>query len=79
MTATTYDCSLPPWYTRVDRARFYDAACGAAERAMSLATGPRACRRAEREAILQTMETFGLIRRTRGGAPINPQQCERLT
>jgi len=33
-------------------------------------------RRRERDAVLATLERFGLVRRTRGGAPLRPVEQE---
>jgi transposase InsO family protein len=57
------------WYTRVSRERFYSQTCLAIQQAVQGCTNPRAKRMAEREAIFQSLESFGLIRRTRGVRP----------
>jgi len=69
-TAAEVDVAMAPWYPRVDRARFYEAARTAVQEAVSACSRPRARRLAEREAIFRTLEAFGLISRTRGGQPI---------
>lgn len=51
----------------VCRARFYDDACAALARVARETLKARARRRAEREAILCTLEMHGLVRRTQGG------------
>jgi hypothetical protein len=51
---------------RACRARFYADARAALARVAAQPLKPRARRRAEREAILCTLETHGLVRRTRG-------------
>jgi hypothetical protein len=67
---------MPRWYTRVSRESFHQAACSAIEKAVQGQRTARARRRAEREAIYATLEHFGLVRRTRGGAPITPVEGE---
>ena len=69
-TAAAMDAALPRGYHAVDRKTFFEAACKATEEAMQGCRNDRDRRKAEREAIFQTMERFGLISRTRGGAPI---------
>ena len=69
-TADAVDAQVPAWYRGVDREVFYAAACRAIDKAVEGCNNPRARRRAERKAILQTPETFGLITRTRGGLPL---------
>jgi len=71
-TAAEVDATMPPWYPRLDRDRFYAAAQKAIEEAASACCTPRARRLAEREAIFRTLEDFGLIARTRGGEPLAP-------
>ena len=67
------------WYTRVCRGRFHQAACSAIGKALQGQATARARRRAEREAIYATLERFGLVRRTRGGAPITPVKAEDIS
>lgn len=71
-TAAQASQELRRQYDAPYRARFYEAACAAHRRALleldRCAATKRAKRLAEREAILATMELFGLIQRTRGGA-----------
>jgi transposase InsO family protein len=68
-TADELDRLLPRAEDLVDRARFYDSACAAIERAVQGITNARARQRAEREAIWRTLEEFGLVTRTRGRRP----------
>jgi hypothetical protein len=68
-TADELDRLLPRADDLVDRARFYDSACAAIERAVQGITHARARQRAEREAIWRTLEEFGLVTRTRGRRP----------
>jgi len=68
-TADELDRLLPHAEDLVDRARFYDSACAAIERAVQGITNARARRRAEREAVWRTLEEFGLVTRTRGRRP----------
>lgn len=58
------------------RARFYADARAALERVAAQQLDPRARRRAEREAILSTLEAHGLVRRTRGGGR-SPRSTKR--
>jgi hypothetical protein len=68
-TADELDRMLPRAEDLVDRARFYDSACAAIERAVQGIDKARARQRAEREAIWRTLEEFGLVTRTRGRRP----------
>jgi transposase InsO family protein len=68
-TADELDRMLPRAEDLVDRARFYDSACAAIERAVQGITNARARQRAEREAVWRTLEEFGLVTRTRGRRP----------
>jgi len=78
-TAAAVDSTLPSWEGLVDRRAFYAAACRAREDAVLGLTDARARRTAERQAIWRTLESFGLVRRTRGGAPLPPQQAEGIS
>lgn len=69
-TSAEITASEPPAEALVDRGLFYAAACSAAEEAVRDRRSGRARRMAERSAILQVMERFGLIRLTRGGKPL---------
>jgi len=68
-TADELDRMLPRAEDLVDRARFYDSACAAIERAVPGIDNARARWRAEREAVWRTLEEFGLVTRTRGRRP----------
>ncbi len=70
LTARELDRVLPGWYPRVSRAEFYEAACTAIAEAVEGAGTVEEARVAEREAILATLERFGLVRRTKGGKPL---------
>jgi hypothetical protein len=78
-TAAELDRILPRAEDLVDRARFYAAACAAIQAAVQGNDNPRARRRAEREAILCTLERFGLVTRTRGRRPVAALQAVRLS
>jgi hypothetical protein len=78
MTATAYAATLACWYHLTLRDRFYQATCSAIQEALRGLEDPRARRKAEREAILSTMERFGLIKRTRGDAPLRYPKPERV-
>lgn len=70
-TSAEITASEPPAEVLVDREIFYAAACAAAQEAVQDRKIGRANRMAERSAILQVMERFGLIRLTRGGIPLD--------
>lgn len=57
---------VPWWYSRVCRAKLYSTVCAARRWAVRGATGKRAQRAAEREAILAVLEKFHIIKRWRG-------------
>lgn len=78
-TAVAVDAALPSWYRAVARERFHAAACSAIRDALPVPATARARRLAEREAILATMERFGLIRRTRGGVPLLVVETEKIS
>ncbi|MCI0669473.1 MAG: hypothetical protein L0Y64_03320 [Myxococcaceae bacterium] len=79
LTAAQLDRILPPAEDLVRRARFYDAARAAIEKAAQGIDGARARRRAEREAVLCTLEQFGLVTRTRGRRPAPASKAARLS
>lgn len=66
LTPQAYHARQPSWYRLVDRGTFYAAACAAVARAVEGIEDPRARRMAARNAQLDTLEAFHLIRRTRG-------------
>jgi len=63
----------PPRRILVQRARFYETACAAIEAAVQGIDDARARRRAEREAILCTLERFGLVTYPRSRARSMPK------
>jgi transposase InsO family protein len=65
-TAARFDAELPEAERLVDRAAFYAAARSAVEAAVLGIEAPRARRKAERDAIWKTLETYGLARRHLG-------------
>ncbi len=65
-TAAVADSEAPPWCSRGRRQRFYSEAACAIRSAVLDSNNKRARRRAERNAILRTLERFKLIRCTRG-------------
>jgi hypothetical protein len=67
MTALALDREMPRWYPAVDRRTFYEEACRAVREAVKGCKDDRERREAERKAIFETMERFGLIEWTRGG------------
>lgn len=68
LTAAQLDRIRPRAEDLVQRARFYETACAAIEAAVQDIHDARARQRAEREAILCTLERFGLVRGPRGSA-----------
>jgi hypothetical protein len=77
-TARELDLVLPRAEDMVDRDTFFETACYNIARAVQDARSARARRLAERNATLETMEQFGLIRRTRGGVPLRAVKCETV-
>jgi transposase InsO family protein len=77
-TARELDAALPRAQDLVNRDTFYETACYNIDRAVQDAPSPHARRLAEREATYETMEQFGLIRRTRGGVPLRAVKCETV-
>jgi transposase InsO family protein len=77
-TARELDQVLPRAEDLVRRDTFYETACYNIARAVQDAPSARARRLAEREATYETMEQFGLIRRTRGGVPLRAVKCETV-
>lgn len=68
-TARELDAALPRGDDLVGREGFHRTVCRNVEIAVLAAPNARARRRARRDAILCTLETYGLVRRTRGGRP----------
>ncbi len=77
-TARELDNLLPRGDDLVRREVFYAAARANISRAVQGAVTPRARRLAEREATYATLESFGLINRTRGGRPLHAVESERV-
>jgi transposase InsO family protein len=78
-TAVDVDSTLESWEGAVDRRSFYAAVCSAREQAVLGVIGARARRRAEREAVFTTLELYGLVTRTRGGAPLPSPKAEGIS
>src|SRR5262249_7542899 len=78
-TAEQLDRMLPRAEDLVDRARFYETACATIRSAVQDIDNARARQRAEREAVLCTLERFGLVTRTRGRGPATCSKAERLS
>jgi hypothetical protein len=78
-TAHAYDLGLPRAAGVISRAVFYEAACQAIASAVEGLEPARERRRAEREAILATLQSFGLINRSRGGRPGPSPKCALIT
>jgi transposase InsO family protein len=75
-TAKELDTLLPRGDDLVVREDFWAAVRANVSRALQDTKTPRARRLAEREAILATMEDFGLIQRIRGDAPLRAVKGE---
>ena len=78
-TALACDLTMPGWYDVVSRDEFYEAACRAIEDLMQGDGTAREKRVREREAIFATMERFGLVKRTRGGEPLEATKHETVS
>lgn len=68
-TAAELDALLPRADAVVDRGEFYRAACAAREQAVRGLTDVEAIRQAEQRTTWETLERFGLARRTVGRRP----------
>ncbi len=66
-------------YNAVDRDRYYATTRAAMQEAVGWHEGRRAQRRAEREAIYVSLESYGLVVRTRGDGGAMPVKGERIT
>lgn len=77
-TAAQYDADLPEAESLVNRAVFHEAARSAVQAAVLGIEDPRACCKAERDAIWKILETFGLARR-HVGARRTPNPRRPLT
>jgi hypothetical protein len=75
-TASALDAVLPRGDHLVGREGFHRAVCENVEQAVLAAPNARARRRARRNAILCTLESYGLVRRTRGGRPWTAPKAE---
>lgn len=69
ITPAELDNLLPRADDRTCRARYYQSTCAALARIAELPLTARARRRAERDAILASLEWHGLVTRTRGDGP----------
>lgn len=78
-TAAELDRTRPRAETLVSREDFLRVARFTIDLAVHDASNARARRRARREAIYCTLETFGLVTRTRGGVPWTAQKAESET
>lgn len=77
-TAMQLDYEMPRWYGRVYRDDFYRQAQNAMQSAAQDGMTARERRHAEREAIYSTLESFGLVKRTRGGRSTRPVIPENI-
>lgn len=75
-TALEADAVMPRADALVKRGRFFEEAHCARERAVLGCRNGRDRRRAERNSVYTTLETNGLITRTRGGVPLAPVKPE---
>jgi len=78
-TAVEADRAIPHWSEFVTRRGVLEKAACALDEALLHCTGRRARRRAEREAILGTLQYFSVIQRTRGGRPWTAHIAESET
>jgi hypothetical protein len=78
-TAHDYDLGLPRAEGVISRAVFYEATCQAIASAVEGLESARERCRAEREAILATLQSFGLINRTRGGVAVPTSEAALIT
>lgn len=71
---------LPSWDSVVQREAFYAQACQRMEKAVEGGGTARRKRQAERQAVYETLEEFGLVERTRGGKPLKlePKESEDI-
>ena len=79
LTAVQADAGKVPAEALVARESFYKQARSAMREAVLNSCSLNEHRRATREAILQSMERFGLITRTRGGVPLTPAISYRVS
>ena len=79
MTAADFDAQLPEAESLVNRERFYADACCAIRDAVLNSASKRERRRATRAAVLQCMQEFQLITRTRGGVPLTSANSYRVS
>ncbi len=78
-TPQDFHDALHTWYPALSREDFYAAARSAVEHAAKSHSDPCEPRNAERAAIIETMESFGILRRTRGRARIPIPGCEGIS
>ena len=78
-TASAVDAETATTYTPEERADLFEEVRAAADVAMESIDGSRARRQAQREAVFRALERRGLIRRSRGGAPIAPPIADTIT
>ena len=77
LTAVQLKRTLPHWQSKTSRSKFYKAACSAIKAVK--ADSKRVQRREIREAIFRTLESFGLILRTRGDLKPQPKFQDRIS
>jgi len=75
-TAVQADADMPHWSTLVGRQELLHKTSCAIRKALIHCEGSRARRRAVREAILSTLQSFSVIQRTRGGRPWTAHNAE---
>ena len=78
---TPLEASLekPRWYTRVNRADFFQAVQVRMTEAKAQGGSARQQRSAERQAVIETLERYGLAVQTRGGWPLATVKPETLS
>jgi transposase InsO family protein len=78
-TAVDADRGMPHWSAVVTRTAFLAEVTCAIDTALTNLSSTRARRRAVREAILSTLESFSVIQRTRGGRSWTAQGAESVS
>ncbi len=78
-TSAQLAVALPPWYATVSRETFYARVQQVQEALVHDGLTARARRRAERQAVFQTLEQFGLAEIRRGKPELVPVNAEELT
>lgn len=78
-TAAEARLEKPGWYTRVNRAGFFEETQARMAEAQSSGGTARQLRSREREAVIRSLEKYGLAEQTRGGCPVATVKPEELS